>query len=396
MVLYKTAKSFILTLILLSTALVIACGGGGGDGAEGTASMEVARGEHAALLLPDGRVLVIGGRSVRPVALAEFYDPSTGQWTSGGDMEQARYEHTVTPLPSGLLLITGGNTMFDRGYSKTITEPLASVEMYDPSAGTFSSVGSMAYEHGFGHTATLLQDGKVLVAGGRANTGVQSGQSLVTAYSELYDPSTGKWSLTGDMTEAREKHTAILLEDGKILIVGGSSSEVYDPNSGTWSKTGQLPNDHGVRFTATLLRDGRVLVAGGGLGSGTEIPTAVGNADLYDPSTGEWSTVNDMAKAEFGHTATRLEDGRVFVVGTLSAQIYDPDADIWSSVGQMSTERGAEMVEGPSGALHTATLLEDNRVLIIGGAELELSRYGVELRREGIASVEIYDPAKGW
>ena len=163
-------------------------------------------------------------------------------WTQCNDIED------------GLILITGGD--FING-----TKPLASAELYNPSTGTWSLTGSMNYPHGVGHTATLLAGGKILVAGGQS---LIDGSRRVAAFAELYDPSTGTWSLTGDMTEKRTGHKAMLLKDGRVMVVGGASTEIYDPTTGAWSKAGEYSKPHVLDFAAVLLEDGRVLVSGGG------------------------------------------------------------------------------------------------------------------------------------
>src|SRR5262249_18956357 len=204
--------------------------------------------------------------------------------------------YTATLLTDGRVLVAGGCGAEDLGNCLTV---LASAELYNPTAGTWSATGSMVVGR-FGHTATRLLDGRVLVANG---FDVNRGR-LTSA--ELYDPTTGAWSATGS-TSACCFATATLLLDGRA-VVGGSgsnstSAELYDPTTGTWSVTGSSSVG---RFgnLATRLRDGRVLVAAGG-SSGT-------SAELYDPTTGTWSPTGSTSLAfQFGTPATLLLDGRV-------------------------------------------------------------------------------------
>ncbi|MGD0248702.1 MAG: kelch repeat-containing protein, partial [Candidatus Limnocylindrales bacterium] len=209
--------------------------------------------------------------------------------------------------------------------------------------GTFSPTGSMAAGR-YHHTATLLSDGRVLVAGGYRDP------SNVLASAELYDPKTGTFSPTGSMATARADHTATLLSDGRVLIAGGwdgstypTSAELYDPKTGTFSPTGSMAAGR-YHHTATLLSDGRVLVAGGGGSPHLAYPTS---AELYDPKTGTFSATGSMATGRVDHTATLLSDGRVLIAGGWDgsqfhasddlAELYDPAPGKFSPTGSMAT-----------------------------------------------------------
>ena len=191
------------------------------------------------------------------------------------------------------------------------------------------------------HTATLLADGRVLVVGGYGGF-----ENL--ASTEVYDPSTGTWSPTGSMAEARKRHAATLLTDGRVLVLGGTddfgkalaSVEVYDPSTGTWSPTGSMA--HARReHTATRLTDGTVLIAGGAFHGAPASNVLLASAELYDPSTGTWSPTGSMVYGRIQHTATRLTDGRVLVsagftdFGLSSAEVYDPSTNAWRTTTEI-------------------------------------------------------------
>ena len=236
--------------------------------------------------------------------------------TPTGPMSNGRQIHTATLLADGRVLVAGG---YEAG---NIT--LASADLYDPATDTFSATGSLAAARG-SHTATLLSDGRVLVAGGGPASWSVGDASLASA--ELYDPTTGTFSPTGSVTTARGFHTATLLADGRVLITGGhpaawsatgpfiASAELYDPTTGTFSPTGSLATARDLH-TATLLSGGRVLVAGG-LARGrayADDPQFLALAELYDPA-GSFSATGPMTERRAWQMATLLADGRVLVTG---------------------------------------------------------------------------------
>ncbi|WP_375758441.1 kelch repeat-containing protein [Corallococcus exercitus] len=324
-----------------------------------TGSLAGLRAGHEAALLPDGRVLVMGGDRADNefLATAELYDPATGTWGPTGSMADARWQFTATLLPDGRVLAVGGLNSPDF---------LATAELYDPATGTWSPTGSMQ-DRRSGHTATLLPDGTVLVAGGISDIGGRVRE-------EVYDPATGTWSPTGAMAEARWAHTATLLPDGKVLVAGGfgppsmATAELYDPATGTWSPTGSMTEARAFH-TATLLPDGRVLVTGGLDIFGASLATA----EVYDPATGTWSPIGSMAETRALHTATLLPDGTVLVVSGQMPQVYDPATNTWSPAGALVEPRSD----------HTATLLPNGQVLIAAG----FGSSGVRL-----ATAELYSP----
>jgi hypothetical protein len=289
-----------------------------------TGNMLTADYGFAATLLVDGRVLAVHNNSS---GTAELYDPASGTWTATGNMVTGHLWETATLLPDGRVLVAGGNY-------NPLVDPV-SAELYDPTSGTWTATGGMVAARIF-HTATLLPDGRVLVAGGAA--AIDGKTRLATA--ELYDPASGTWSATRNMNVARgnssQAFTATLLSDGRVLVAGGdvnghmlASAELYDPNSGTWTLAGSM-KDGRQDQTATLLRDGRVLVTGGPSGPDGS-PTA--SAELYDPNSGplgesgigSWSVTPSMAEARYDHTAILLSNGTVLVMGGFGKPTLNPD-----------------------------------------------------------------------
>ena len=241
---------------------------------------------------------------------------------------------------------------------------------------TFDNTGSLAAARE-NHTATLLSNGKVLVVGGFDG-------SSALASAELYDPTSGTWSATGGLATARRLHTATLLPNGKVLVAGGvgssgylTSAELYDPASGSWAATNSLATAREYH-TATLLPNGKVLVAGGYNSSSGYLASA----ELYDPTSGTWSATNSLATARYVHTATLLPNGKVLVAGGVgnsgllaSAELYDPTSGTWSATNSLAASR----------YYHTATLLPNGKVLVAGGFD----------GSSALASAELFDPASG-
>jgi N-acetylneuraminic acid mutarotase len=305
-----------------------------------TGTMNDPRSGATATLLPNGKVLVVGGVGL---SSAELYDPATGAWTLTGFMHGDRAYHTATLLPNGKVLVAGGMT----------GQWLATAELYDPATGTWSQAGSMNLRRS-DHAATLLPNGKVLVVGGEA--GPDDPEPAATP--ELYDPATNTWSPTGSLVGgAHAGSVATLLPNGKVLTVAGYVlppygvvAQLYDPDTDTWSLSG-TPAEAWTGSKAVLLTSGKVLLIGGMSGNG---------AELYDPATGTWSLTGSMTTTRNMFTAVRLTDGRVLAAGgspSARAEVYDPVSGTWSAAGSMSVAR----------YLTDSTLLPNGKVLIAGG-----------------------------
>ncbi|MGA8305816.1 MAG: kelch repeat-containing protein [Candidatus Acidiferrales bacterium] len=288
-----------------------------------------------------------------------------------GTMETARSAATATLLNTGKVLVAGG--------ADANGQPVAMAELYDPSNGTFSPTGSMETARA-NFAATLLPNGKVLVTGGLDT----SGNPLATA--ELYDPTTGAFSATtGSMQFVHASHTATLLNTGKVLVAGwgNATAELFDPATGTFTATGSMVQPR-VSHTATLLNSGKVLLTGGIQGA-PPATTVLAEAELYDPTTGSFSqTLGGLATASQWHTATLLTDGMVLVTGGLdstgnaiaTAELFDLNNQSFTPTkGNMETPR----------AFQTATLLKDGTVLVTGGNN----------GTGPLATAELYDPTAG-
>ncbi|HVM49064.1 MAG TPA: kelch repeat-containing protein, partial [Candidatus Acidoferrum sp.] len=329
-----------------------------------------ARQDHTATLLPDGKVLVVGGDIGEQtlVPAAELFDPATLTWTTNGAgaLNVPRNNHTATLLPNGEVLIAGG---------ADFTNYLSSAELYNPTNGTWTLLTNlMSSGRGYA-TATLLPNGTVLVAEGYADFG---------SAGDIFNPASGAFAQSGTGWPGTERwqHTATLLPNAKVLIAGGilnnavtNSVDIYEAVGGAWSSTGALST---ARYddTATLLPTGKVLIAGG-----IDI-TALNSMELYDPATGNNLLTGTLITARYHHTSTLLPSGKVLLAGgtnssglVASAELYDPAAGTSSVAASLSVAR----------YLQTATLMADGRVLVVGG----LASTGA------VVNADIYDPVAG-
>ena len=332
-----------------------------------TGALLGARNSHVSVLLPNRKVLVSGGFGASSLAIAssESYDPTTAVWTTAAAMNTARSSPTATLLRNGKVLVSGGQTRLAQPTS------IASAELYDPASNSWTTVTPLTTGRSV-HTATLLPSGKVLVVGG-LNT---SASASSIAVAELFDPATNTWSPAGSLANARYAHTATLLSNGKVLIAGGlaatgtlAASELYDPASNTWSAASPMGTSRYLH-TASTLPNGKILVTGGSSIDAGGFTTRR-TAELYDPVAGTWTATAQMAVARSSHTETVLPEGKVLISGGFSmfasAELYDIATNTWTSVEPMTAGRHA----------HTATLLPFGRVLMTGGVSALAN--GVEL-----------------
>lgn len=312
----------------------------------------LARTHHTATVLADGRMLVAGGAS-NP-GTAEVYEPATNTWAPAGMMRTGRERHTATRLRDGRVLVVGG---------LAAGRALASAELFDPTTNTWTDAAPLDGPAGprRSHTATLLADGKVLVAGGRGDPGDRIDV-------QRYDAANNRWVSTGSLTTARSHHGAVRLSDGSVLVVGGdettpagraTTAERYEPASGTWAPAGALaePKDG---LTATLLPGGQVLVAGG-----ENAALLQASAFLFDPVAGTWSAAPDAPVSRARHTATLLPSGAVLLAGGEASVAGAPSAtaDVFErGVGAWSEASAFPIFPGPG----SLTLLGDGSILAVG------------------------------
>ena len=321
------------------------------------------RAYHTTTLLPDGRVLVVGGSAEYRAAdewpgdavLTEVWDPATSRFSPAGTLDRGRFLHTSTLLPDGRVLVIGGAEHHVFG-------GIASAVVWDPVTSTYSAAGVMP-EGRSSHTATLLPDGRVLVVGGVDMT--EADRTLASAL--IWDPATATFSPAGSLAEPRVEHTATLLPDGRVLIVGGidwtesqrsaGAAEIWDPETATFSPAGELEASR-WGHAAVLLPDGRVLVVGGAWRRLSEI---------WDPETATFSPGGELARArEARTTAALLSDGRALVISVA----YDGNiAQGWSELWDPTTESFVEAasLDISDRQYHAASLLQDGRVLVVGG-----------------------------
>lgn len=327
-----------------------------------TGSLVYQRSGHTATLLDDGKVLVVGGiwgRIYYPSILPELYDPATGTFTAFGTDPVQRLLHTATLLRNGKVLVAGGLAYDNMGMRTTATALL-----YDPATRTFTPTGSLLAPRAF-HEATLLSDGRVLITGGNDWS---SGDPY--ASTEIYDPATGTFSASTSLTVGRRRHVAVPLAKNKVLVAGGevlangmymaiASAEVLDLSNGRVAILAMNFQRSGL--TATTLRDGTVLLAGGG----------VANGEIFDPSVapaGGFHTTGPMSANRALHSAVRLPSGKVLVAGgqafggwytwpIQTAELFDPATGTFTALPNMAEARAA----------FTAVLLQNGKVLVAGG-----------------------------
>jgi hypothetical protein len=316
-------------------------------------------------------------------ALALATTLSFASWTSTGGMHFARASHTATVLPNGLVLVAGGT-----GGSGGA---LVSSELYNPAAGTWTTTGNLHVGR-VSAQSVLLPNGMVLTMGGCINNDCLSS---TTRSAEIYNPVNGTWTVTGSMKTARAEFIAVLLPHKQVLVAGGCTSydaigcvavttaaELFNPATGGWTSTGAMRAAR-MAMTGTVLMNGRALIAGGQ----TAASDALGSSELYNPATGTFTLTGKLITPRSGHTATLLTSGFVLMAGgenvngisISKAELYNPVKGTYSATGNMPSNRQE----------HRAVLLPTGSVLVVGGNNVNATTTTV------LASCAIYNPATG-
>ncbi|HHI80871.1 MAG TPA: hypothetical protein ENK02_12960 [Planctomycetes bacterium] len=361
---------------LLSNDIVSTLGTGGTWVQRGKL-LKVSRAMPAMAPLPGGSVILIGGGSGSllngsGLSSTEIYDPARQTWRPGPNMASARGLLTATALKNGKILVVGGAN--SAGVLKTC-------ELYDPKTNKFSPTGSLSVPRA-GHTASLLPDGRVLITGGLSD--ISSALKAVGSMkksTEIYDPKTGRFSAGPNMSRERIAHTASLLPNGKILIAGGislngffrlpgmtSRCEIFDPKTNRFSGASSLPFTTAAH-SQIRLKSGRILVAGGARSS-LLITDAkpIKDAARFDPTTGRWTRVGSMAVARTLPSLARLAGGKILVIGGAQGTLDKPTATARCEVFDPATARfGPATSLGISRAGAPALSLREGQIMVVGG-----------------------------
>jgi len=309
------------------------------------------RSSHSATLLPDGRVLIVGGmrRNQDFYRSAELYDPATGKFQPAGEMSIARVGQAAVLLQSGKVLIAGGWV----GHG-----PTDSAELYDPSTGKFAVIAKMTTGRGQ-PSGTLLANGDVLIAGG-ADHDAPGG----IASAEIFHAATMTFEPVGSMHSPRISHTATLLVDGRVLIAGGrgegvtATADIYDPKTMQFTQTGSMLTAR-YKHTAGLLPGGKVLIAGGS--DDRDWTGALRSAEIYDPHTGKFTAASPLNDKRFKlpEEAAQLGSGRLLIAGgSRQVEIYSPESGKFLLASGQLSDGWHYMSE---------TRLKDGSVLLAGG-----------------------------
>ena len=343
---------------------------------------------HEAFLLDDGRVFITDGFTgfanndfivPIPVAILQIYDIETGLWSLEDPILSSMYIARQPALLISAVMLQDGR-VFVIGLSSESEEIAGSGVAFDPTIDSWTPLPGPSVPRGV-PDMELLNDGRVLVVGGLdIGSSDSSSQPDSVSAAEIFYPETNEWQQAAAMNQAAEDQATVLLSDGRVLVVGGTMSdgretaraELYDPATDTWTSIGNMSVERG-RPKAILLSDGRVLVTGDGR---LDFGAITGSSEIYDPDTDKWTSAAGMSYPRIGHTLTALPDGRVLAAGgenpTGSDYLIYSTTEIFDPVAN-SWSPGPELSEPRSE--HSTTLLPDGRVLVVGGIGQEDERY---------------------
>ena len=351
-----------------------------------TPELAFPRFSHKAFLLDDGRVFVTDGLALAPtddsnvdipIAIPQTYDFETALWSLEGPASelQRQLQEEWTIHHSSVKLSDGRILRHSLQIDELWTEFVNEIDVFDPSLSSWTPLPNPPTQR-IGPDMVLLDDGRVLVVGGQdiAPSGLQDGILPLAGTTEIFNPETGEWQQAAAMNQPLFGQAAVLLSDGRVLVVGGdmldgtltgsARAEIYDPATDTWTPTEDMSIERG-RPNAILLADGRVLVTGH---KRFDFRATTGRVDIYDPETGTWTAAGELSQPSDGHSLTLLPDGRVLAAGGenpvvrsssyySTTEIFDPATNSWSPGPRLTEPR----------TNHSATLLRDGRVLLVGG-----------------------------
>jgi N-acetylneuraminic acid mutarotase len=352
-----------------------------------------ARQHHTATLLKDGRVLVVGGRGadgLSTLASCELFDPKKNKWSPCAPLAMGRSHHTATTLTDGKVLVAGGTAFQSTGDGTSRFVAIASCELYDPKANAWTAVPPMTDARN-GHTATLLLDGTVLVVGGAR----EQRQHLTSV--ERFDPKANAWAPQKPLDVARWLHAAVRDSEGNVVVLGGRSNaaqngvgpgvsiadvERFDVKDGTWKTLPPMSEPRQRTAVIAESADARVDVIGGQTAN-----SSTNYAETWAPGASEWKQFeNNLSMSLSSHTGTRLESGDIVIIGG-----EPPNAIDTARVQRWVVKLKQWCLAGElltSRKFHTATLLEDGRILVVGGTSGGLPEKSSELWKEAPGKCE--------
>ncbi len=280
-------------------------------------SMNVKRWTFSTSILSNSKILAAGGDELPPYSSAEVYNSQTNFWVNTVDMLEGRLLHDLITLKSGEVIAIGGFKV-------------RSCEIFNPDSNSWRYTDSLKILKEYGNTTTLLSDGRVLVVGGQYFN-QSTLQYIYFKTCEIFDPITEVWSFTDSLSDGRSGHTATLLNDGKVLITGGrgidnhlNSCEIYDPITNLWSSASNMLHKR-LRHSAVLLSDGRVLISGGVTPDST---LGTRNCEIYDLAANTWSEAGEITVPRESHKTLLLLDSTILITGGSFEpevwEIYDP------------------------------------------------------------------------